>query len=479
MAKPVRCFLLIIIICRAAQGNTQSYHAFNGSSYAGVTAMYNNPAAIVNQAYKWDITLLGMQATVSNTAFTIHHNSLLNTQKSSVNFTEGLRPRYFHTNIDVNLLNVRYTINAKNAVAIGLRFRTYNHVNAAPFNFNDTISHLQSFLHANNNVNFFDGSFIHTGWAEINMNYARVVFQSSTSSLSAGIALSYLKCLSGGYGVFSHINYTEFYSAKGSYYILNQAAVTAAYSANYLTNNNNSTSQKIHDFISNAPSSVGFDLGVEYLINNSLAGDNKPADATNYDWKIGVSAMDIGHNSFNPIQGSFKVTGPFDFSDTILEQKFGKAKNIRDISDSVGTLFGNYNPLAKKFTISLPARLVISIDKSLGSHFFTNAELSLNLYSTQTTINLHTREVNLITITPRWETQAWGIYMPVQYNSQGQFWVGAAVKLGPLLLGVHSLNITKWFKTGDQTYNGGGYILLSIHPFKKPVRAVNGLDCPK
>ncbi len=443
--------------------------------------MYANPASTVNQVYRWDVSLLGFQATIANSAFVNYNSTPFSTSLASAKLTNGLQPRYFNADVDVNLLNARYKINSNNAVAIGLRLRSYNHFKTSAFNYSDTITSLQSFLHTNNTVEFLDGYGVHAGWSEFNANYSHIVFQSQSSLLSTGITLSYIKSLSGAFVVLSHMNYIELpKQGNDYYYILNQAAVTAAYSENYtLTNANNTAAQNLHNFISKAPSSLGIDIGAEYLIKDGLSTNDKNINAGNYDWKIGVSIMDIGHNKFNPIQGSFKISSPLDFEDTTLQQKLKKVKNIQDVRDSLSTLFGNAANVQKMFAISLPTRLIVSIDHNLGNHFFVNGQLSLNFYSTTPAANLHTRELNLLTVTPRWETQAWGIYMPVQYNAEGQFWVGAAIKLGPLLMGVHSLDIVKWFKTGDQTYNGGGYILLSIHPFTRTARQIKDLDCPR
>ena len=482
MSKCAGCILwLLPVIFFAVHGGAQSYHAFNGSPYAGVTAMYSNPSATVNQAYKWDVTLLGFQAALSNNAFTVNNNSVLQTTGSTLNITNGIRPRYLYASTDLNLLNARYSINTNNAVGFGFRLRSYNYVKTAPFYYNDTITSMHGFLHANNNINFLDGYGTHTGWAEINFNYAHVIFTSASSLLSAGITLSYLKSLSGAFAVLSHANYTETKQPNGNYtYAFNQAGISAAYSANYLISaNGNSSSQNLRNFLSQAPSSAGIDIGAEYLLRTSLPADDKDVDASNYDWKIGVSIMDIGRNNFNPIQGSFNANRPLGVADSVIQQKIQNVKNIRQAQDSLATIFASLAPLQNKFHISLPTRLIINIDHSLGSHFFVNCELSLNFYSTAPAATLHTRELNLLTITPRWETQAWGVYLPVQYNTQGQFWLGGAVKLGPLLLGVHNLNIMQWFKTGAQTYNGGGYILLSIHPFNHPVQKIRELDCPK
>ncbi|MDP3666126.1 MAG: hypothetical protein Q8R50_05555, partial [Sediminibacterium sp.] len=117
-------------------------------------------------------------------------------------------------------------------------------------------------------------------------------------------------------------------------------------------------------------------------------------------------------------------------------------------------------------------RLIINIDKHLTHHFYLNGELSMNFFSTSNYTKLRTRELNLLTITPRWETFGWGAYLPVQYNTQGQVWVGAAIKMGPLVLGFHNLGLLG----KNPTLNGGGYLLLSIHPFSKR-NVLSKMDC--
>jgi hypothetical protein len=98
----------------------------------------------------------------------------------------------------------------------------------------------------------------------------------------------------------------------------------------------------------------------------------------------------------------------------------------------------------------------------------------MNFYSTSSFTKFRTRELNLITVTPRWETIGWGAYLPVQYNTQGQVWVGAAVKMGPLVIGMHNLKLL----SKDPMLSGGAYLLLSIHPFNKKA-VLSKMDCPQ
>jgi len=474
----ITAFLLLFLL--GVKSKCQSYHAFSGSPYAGVNAMYNNPASTVNSAFNWDVTLFSMQASIANTLFVIKNNSVTSANKSSLFITEGTQPRYFTNNLDINLLNFRVKIDHKSAFAVGMRLREYTNIVARPFAYSDTISTLQGFLQANNTTNYLDGSLTHAGWAEFNFNYSRILVQKPAYYLSAGITLSYMKGLSGAFAQLSNVSYADVQTNTGSYYNLLQAGATAEYSANYqVTNNNNTTAENVKTFIKGALPSIGVDIGAEYLFKDYSGADDEAVNATNYDWKIGVSIMDIGRNKFNPIPGSFSINTPNqNITDTALQRQLQGVANIQDVKDTLQKLFIGFDSLHNRFNISLPTRMVISVDRNFGSHFYVNGEASLNFYSTKQTGSLKTGELNLLTITPRWETSAWGLYLPVQYNIQGLLWVGAAIKLGPLLVGVHNLDFIKWFKTGTQTYNGGGYILLSVHPFEHK-KEEDKLPCPK
>jgi hypothetical protein len=125
-----------------------------------------------------------------------------------------------------------------------------------------------------------------------------------------------------------------------------------------------------------------------------------------------------------------------------------------------------------------PARLVVNVDKYLFDAFYVNADLSVNLTPLAKKY-LYVTDLNLLTVTPRWETRRLGFYMPFMVNAQGRFWVGSAFKAGPLLLGIH--NWANVFSK-NKMQNGGGYLALVIRPGKKitgRARADKRYECPE
>jgi hypothetical protein len=461
---------------------SQSYHAINGSPYAGATGMYANPASTVNQALNWDLTLFSVQATSSNTLLTINHSSLTNYDSAYTEATNGLKSRYLHANAEVNLLNLRMNIGKKSAIAFGLRARAFNDVKSQPFYYNDTISDLQSFLHTNKAVNYLQGFGTSSGWLEADLNFSHVILQHFNERLSAGITLGYMRGLSGAHAEAQKVSYEEQTINGQSQYFLTGGSGNAMYSGNYdLLDSTHTILQNAKTFVKHTLSSLNINLGFEYLFKSPDSGDEE-ISPTNYDWKIGFSIIDIGRNKYDPANGSFNASDPKSgVSDTMVQNLFNNnIRNIKDLQGRVKTLFNSVDTIRSPFIISNPTRIIINVDSHLGDHLFVNGDLSLNIYSSEPRIPMkfRTRDVNLLTVTPRWETSAFGVYLPVQYNTQGQLWVGGAVKLGPLLMGVHNLNFLKWFKDGTQTYNGGAYLLLSVHPFSKK-EVDNGIVCPK
>jgi hypothetical protein len=151
-----------------------------------------------------------------------------------------------------------------------------------------------------------------------------------------------------------------------------------------------------------------------------------------YSWKLGISLLDIGANRYQFAEPSRSFADPNPISDAQLENTITGASNLPDLLDSVSTLFNTVTPLTGIFTVSLPTKLVVNFDKKIKANLFVNANLNLNLVSDAATKKLKVREFNLITLTPRWENQWLGVYLPMQITSQGDAWVGAAVKIGPL-----------------------------------------------
>lgn len=453
------------LLLLASFTHAQSYQSTYGSSYAGSTGIRNNPAASVNSAYKWDLTLFTVQGRAStNTAFFRNDSILVN---------NAYKARYLHNNVDVSLLNFLYQPNRRQAFALNLRARSYNHVRTLPIAYNDSINTINDFLKENRNTPFLEGFMTHTGWLQADLNYAQVLREDSRSRLTGGITLQVMKHLSGAFGRLNRLTYTENRNTTDTFYTFSTGGGSFGYSSNYDETSTGSSST-IKDFLKGARMGLGLSLGVEYLIYDEANNAYQQNHPLSYTWKIGASLMDLGAGKFtsSDFSSEFRNINP-GITGSTMENKFTNIETGRHLRDSLATIFTDAAAIASTFKIGMPTRLVINIDRSFGHNLYVNADLNINLHGTSNYKKLLTRELNLLTITPRWETISWGVYLPVQFNSQKQFHIGAAIKAGPLVVGIQNL---QWIK-GPRNLSGGGYVMLSIHPFNKK-KVVSKLDCP-
>jgi hypothetical protein len=458
-------FILTIWLFTCSQVNAQSYTSTYGSAYAGSTGIRNNPAASVNSAYKWDLTLFTVQAKVST-------NSLF-MRNDSVFLTHPFKNRFLHNNIDISLFNFLYKPNNKHAFAINLRARSYNHIRTEPLTASDSIYSIHDFLVQNRSTPYLEGFATHTGWLEADLNYSRVLHESYNSKLTGGITLQIMKGISGAFARINKLSYLETKTSTDTIYNFITGGSAFGYSSNY--DESPSGTPTGSEFVKNSLTGLGLSIGAEYLLYGENNNSYQQNNAINYQWKIGVALMDLGANKFKSGEfgGVYRNIDP-SITDIDADRKFTNIESARDLRDSLATIFTTSENISNRFKIGNPTRLVINVDRSFGNNLYLNTDLSINLHGTSGFRRLLSREVNLLTVTPRWETLNWGFYLPIQYNSQNQFHIGAAFKAGPLVLGLHNLQWVKQIKN----LSGGGYLMLSIHPFNKR-KVISKLDCPE
>ncbi|TDO28610.1 hypothetical protein [Sediminibacterium goheungense] len=456
---------LCFLICLTKIG-AQSYQSTYGSAFAGSTSIKNNPASSVNSAYKWDLTLFTAQARIST-------NSLF-MRKDSAFLNGGSLARFLHNNVDISLLNFLYKPNNKHAFAFNLRVRSYNHARTAPIFASDSIYSIHDFIVQNRTTPYLEGFVTHSGWLQGDFNYSRILSETHNSRLTGGVTLQVMKNISAAYGRVSKMSYLESKTSTDTLYTFVTGGGAFGYSSNY-DETSSGTSSTGKDFLKNTITNFGLSLGVEYLLYAEAPTAYQQNNAINYQWKIGAALMDLGASRYksSAFSSQFRNVDP-GITDMTMDQKFTNIQNGQDLRDSLATVFNNADSVGGKFKIGSPTRLVINVDRSFGNNLYVNADLSINLHGTSGYKRLLTREINLLTITPRWETINWGFYLPIQYNSQGQFHIGAAFKAGPLVLGIHNIQWAKQIKN----LSGGGYLMLSIHPFNKK-KVVSKLDCPE
>jgi len=475
--------MVYAVLSMAAALRAQNYHAIQGSSYAGALGLHNNPASIVNTPFKWDVVLMGAQVTSSTNAFSIRDYSLLSSPANSLyHVDKGEYKRKANINLNLNILNARIALNRKSSVAFGVNLRSHTNLKTSQYNFIDTLHNITNFLDINPGLDNLNGKLLSSSWIEGYIGYARTLSDNEFGRLNAGITVRVSRGISGGYANVGNISYTSSVQNSRTVYTANAADVIYGYSSNYdRWQSSNSNSQNINNFINYTEGGASVDAGVEYIIKpQGTTSFYDDEDYYDYDWKLGLSLLDIGGNRYKyGTQSRIIYSVKNNVINTTLDNKFDSTiGTLKQFNDSMATLV-NGGQAGGRFTVLNPMRLVANVDHYLAGNFYINAELSLNIpLSSLKKTYLQVKDINLLTVTPRWETKRWGVYLPVQYNTQNQFWVGAAFKAGPLLLGFHNL-VNFFSKTSVQ--NGGGYVALILRAPKggPEGKGDKRLNCPR
>ena len=453
-----------VIICLFNNSKAQNYQAIHGSMYSGSLGIYNNPATGIHTPFNWDITLFSTQSKSSTNAFS-SDKSLLQLANSQIYLSNGDKPRYIHLSQDIHLLNARFKWDQRKAFAFGFNTRNYIHIKSKSFKFLDTISSFNSFLTFNRPAPAIGGNVLNNTWAEIYASYSQVLRKTNLDQLSVGISLKGIRAISGLYVQVNKLEFKEITQPGSSpSFVVSDPNGKYGYSSNFdKLRDDRSSTENLNDFLVYSQGSIGIDLGVEYLLKTDYVPQYDVEEKLDYDWKIGLSLLDFGRNLFKYGKYSREFNGVLtNVSEDELENKFSSPDNIDDFYDSLETVVQQLQPLGAKFYIWQPTRLVVNVDKPITDNFFINGELSVNLFSTQNKETLHTREMNLLTITPRWETSLLGLYLPLQVNTQGQLWIGSAFKAGPLLVGIHDW---RWVFSKKNVFNGGAYLAFVVRNF--------------
>lgn len=466
--NPIRNYLLIAGLLLYNCSIAQNYQAINGSRYAGSLSSSNNPAGIIYVPYSWDITPFAVQLKHSTNTFKINNFSLLS-KPDKIKFAavNGVEKRFLYANQDIRLLNTRIRLHDKAAIAFGANIRNYVYTSSSKSNWQDTAFSLADYLKINLDHRPLSADAAGSTWAELYASYAQTIFDDGYKVFNAGITVQLNRSIAGLYGKLNNANYATAIVNK-PIYLLTTGSLQYGYSANVDNVDSNKTANaNARAILQNNSYSLGADIGFEYIFRTerNIRLDDDQQDDFAYNTKIGISLMDLGSNKFgHGRMSSLAIAGLPGITDTLLENKFNSFLSVNNFNDSLASISTSFSALNGNFFIYKPTRLVINIDKHIADDFYLNAELTIPILPTIAKSTLFIRDINLLAITPRWETKTFGAYLPILLNTRQQLWVGAAFKVGPLLLGTH--NLANLF--GKNTVQSGGlYLAFTIRPGKK------------
>ncbi len=474
----IRNFLAVLTVLIVSGAAAQNYHAVNGSPYAGSLGVHNNPASILMAPDNWDITLLGAQGKITTNIFTIYNYSYLsNPYRSQYKVDDGGYKRFGYTSANLNILNARIAIGKKSAIAFGANLKSYANIKSSSYNFIDTLKSTGDFFKINDPGNAYSAQFNSSNWVELFATYSRTIIDDWRGRLNAGVTVKVNKGLASGRAELLDAGYQRIGD--------NRYNIPTGYFGYFYSSNldpwidDNGGAKSFSNFMKYTNGGVSFDAGLEYIVNpGEISFYDDPDNFYDYDWKFGASLLDAGFTSYKYGSQSRSASSVrADITNVQLDDTFDSTINsLPAFNDSLATIVTDFSGMSGRYSMINPMRIVLNADHFLGNHFYINAELSLNMPGEWLKKWYSVKEMNLLTVTPRWEKRTLAVYLPVQYTNKGKLLVGAAFKAGPVLLGLHNL-ANLFVKTSVQ--NGGGYLAIVIRSQKgHSKKGDRRLDCP-
>ncbi|MGC4101614.1 DUF5723 family protein [Ferruginibacter sp.] len=459
--KSIGLFAAMQLVCYAA--GAQSYMGYQTSAYAGVYSMLNNPADILNHRVRADVNLVGISVGGGNNVVAFKF-SQRNNDRSGFFYPDPITKRgKMNFNTDVFGPSLLIRLSDKHAFAITTRARLYTNVYGVGTPMlnsllQDTIS---SFLinHQLSISDMFAG--VH-GWKEIALTYSRQIANSDFGVWKVGASVKYL----GGIAALSfhtnNLGYTYDSLIDPADGKMKEAILNArgTFALDY-TKTIDSIAGK--DIVSFKNPGIGLDIGVNYEYREDMqVYENSYSEKTaNYIWRVGASITDIGFIKY-PKQEMKTINTRFSGNNYFTEQ-FNTPSDSSEPYQKANYYKNLFNARTEPsaVTMQLPTTLHLAYDRYFNKWLGVAAQLNVPLVFSKFNYYNGNYTPTSLYVTPRAEIPLGGLYMPISYNSISGFNMGAALRLGPLVVGFASLINARMAKTKGVDF----YFILRVPIF--------------
>ncbi len=204
----------------------------------------------------------------------------------------------------------------------------------------------------------------------------------------------------------------------------------------------------------------GFDIGAEYRFLDSV---NHPG-ANNYRFKAGFSLTDIGQTIYNSAldYSEIKVTG-----ENISLERFRSAPTLRAAVDTLRDMFDIDTAYSKNYKVTLPISLRLYGDYNFVKNLSVFTEFHFTFIQLMQS-NLDAPLIFRYNITPRYEDERFGVYLPLNFSNYFPGNAGLALRWKPFIIG--SSNLFTFWVYEDRGKALDLYLTIKVPILKKEER---------
>lgn len=410
-------------------GFSQSYLGMESDNYSGIHGVLFNPANITDSRLKIDFNILSVDALVGTDYLALTFDNI--TKFIEEEPTTGAAEKFpSNTNqflISADIIGPSFMFNLSEKHSFGLisRARVYNNFNNINGEFLESLA--DGFPTENFDVdmqNLHGSTHI---WGEIGLAYGRTILEKDYHFIKGGITLKYLLG-----GVFAQGNS----DALTANYDATQNTLTSDGAFSYLLNYDADT-----EFTSDKLSpGFGADIGFVYEYrprSSRFSANGEDERGTNkYKVKVGLALLDFGSITYKDVEEDV-----YNITNTVNTNNFS--------GDFVGKLDDNYTKTSTlgDATVALPASLRINVDYNVMPKVYASINYTQSLSKKNGLYK--NNALNLVTLTPRFESKILSFYTPINYSNLGGLTFGAGLRAGPLFVGSGTLFSSLFSKKAD------------------------------
>ena len=435
---------------------SQDYLGFANSAFAGVNGIDVNPASIVNNPRRWDVTIIGINVAAGNNYIGMK-KSALKKNGSLLKPDENTFPAFNDDDFQTNYLKERTNIKTasvfaavnislpsfmftrpkhKDAFAFTCKSRVYANVDGidptlATMLYHNTGSPTADSLMYNQNFSALKVSLQTMVWNEYGITYGRTIQETSNERLNVAARA---KLLHGLYAMYLFIDNVDYKFYKDDSLLIVSSLVHYGHSTNLEFN------PSAIGFGFGGKPSVGLDLGATYEFYplTDIRSKGKSSSKTTplqheYKYKIGFSVQDLGWIKF------LKPSNARDFKadlmgDLDLNSLQGTGDSPLEGADDTLNVKYQMIPDDDKFRMNLPTVASLQGDYYAGKNVYVNSTINYAFQFKNNEDKIH--EVTTFSLTPRWDWKWVGAYLPLSYNKFSKFRLGFTARIGPIILGM-------------------------------------------
>lgn len=409
------------------------------SNYAGRLGLDLNPAVLVDAPYRWELHVLSLDAALLNNYMYLASNSRLirnGVQGEGVS-EEKITDRYVdrpskfgYGSVLLNLPSFIYSGDKWGAAfhaRTRVEFSGSNIPNPLAKYFKEGFDYNPQ---QNTRYSVRNAKAAFAAWHEFGVTFGHVLHDSKEHYWSAAATVNYNYGLN---GFFLLLDQADYFVPADTLLVIEN--MIASYGHALPNNGKGSSSNPL----ARRGSGFGTTVGVQYFRNRNDAffdpckrgKGQKP-----YDYRVGLSVMDIGYVKFNNGARTYKIndrdanwfgidTTTFNgwvYTDSLVGANFyGRRLGARD---------------AFSFSVYLPTAASIQFDYAFTEYLFLNATVIQRVPLSKYAI----RRSSQIAITPRFESRRLEFSLPVSFYERFRPRLGMALRFGSFTIGTDMIS---------------------------------------